>query len=356
MTTPRTIISSPQQDPGLSSSDSKSVGLPKQAHPTAAAFFAALDEQHERVKRGEEKIFSSDTQKKQHHRQQQRPVSASLQKKLQCVGWRNRHSQDDFYPVQIGEYNFTVQQLQRGEVEGTYGTGATVWPAALVMMKYMERHAETLVKGRRVVDLGSGTGVTSVAAAILGAAFVACTDGEESVVQLERDNVRHAAGEINQRTGSNISDCSYDPNVVATIAGCPVAVQKYWWGKDDPPKIPLTVDAVVANCDLVLVADCVLPKLYPIAPLVLAIDDCLVDTSNGSRDDGSDDSLFPPRQRKPCAILAYEHRYYPDYDPREKFRELATERNLLVHTVPMGDMHPIYSVEDIELWIVTRKT
>jgi len=86
------------------------------------------------------------------------------------------------------------------------------------------------------------------------------------------------------------------------------------------------------------VADCVLPKLYPIAPLVQAIDELLKDDS-----------------KKRMAILSYEHRHYPDYHPKAKFEELAQERGLVLQQIPMEQMDPIYSVDDIEIWHVWRK-
>lgn len=76
-------------------------------------------------------------------------------------------------------------------------------------------------------------------------------------------------------------------------------------------------------------------KLYPIAPLVQAIDELLASPTS-------------------VAILSYEHRYYPDYDPREKFRELASMRDLKVSMVLSSEMDPVYSVDDIEIWQVER--
>jgi SAM-dependent methyltransferase len=259
-------------------------------HPTAKAFFDALD-----AKRSSSK------------------QSATLQKAAQSLGWRNRYSQNDQYPISMQtdhrRVEFSVQQIQRGEVEGTYGTGATVWPAAMVLLKYLERNPQ-LVFRKRVVDLGSGTGVTSLAAAILGAAHVVCTDGEDSVVNLASENCR-----------------------VVPVGECPIKVQKYWWGTQ-----PLPDD----QCEVVLVADCVLPKLYPIAPLVQAIDELL--------------SIDPDKNKNDAvAILSYEHRYYPDYDPRTRFRELAKERGLAVETIPLEHLDSVYSVDDIEIWHVTRR-
>lgn len=312
-------------------------------HPTAQAFFDALDA----------KSLSSQQ-------------SAKLQRRSQSLGWRNRYSQNDQYPISMitvstgnnhRDVAFTVQQIQRGEVEGTYGTGATVWPAAMVLLKYLERNF-ALINGKRVVDLGSGTGVTSLAAALLGARHVVCTDGEEAVVQLAYNNCFRAATLTAADTANGTTTRKEsDPNSTKTttndnddtcnnaiwVGHCPILVQKYWWGV---PPLPDN------QCDVVLVADCVLPKLYPIAPLVQAIDELLSSDAN----DSADSIIKNNSKQQRLAILSYEHRYYPEYDPRSKFRELASQRGLTVETIPRELLDPVYSVDDIEIWHVTRNS
>lgn len=293
--------------------------------PAARAFFAALDEGREQV--GKDKSKSKQS-------------SSFIQKRIQTLGWRNRYSQQEHYPVQIGSDNncattFTVLQVQRGELEGTYGTGATVWPASVVLIKYLERHAAALIRGKRVVDLGAGTGVTSIAAAVLGASHCICTDGEATVVQLARDNIQRAAKELTEQGVTVTSDetgIASDEVVptTTTIRDCPISVEKYWWGTG---RIESSTEQ---PCDVILVSDCVLPKLYPIAPLVEALDQLLV--------------LTDAR-----AILSYEHRYFAEYDPRDKFRELCGAKHLDVRLVPMEEQDPVYSVEDIEIWQVQRR-
>ena len=321
--------------------------LPRVAHPTAKAFFDELENRQKNIRNESttlhHSINSANIQ-----------MSETLQRKIQSVGWRNRYSQEEFYPIEVNSKYFSVRQIQRGEVEGTYGTGATVWPAAIVLIKYLEYSCSVTrtlsMSGRHVIDLGTGTGVTSIAAALLGASSVTCTDGEETVVQLAKDNIWHATSELqnqtstsskNQLTSEGVRDeessASNQYPVISTINGCKVRVGKYWWGSDDPP---MNKD----KCNMILVADCVLPKLYPIEPLVQAIDECL------STESQSKTSI------KPVAIISYEHRYYPEYDPREKFLELAAERNLNVGTISLKEMDPIYSIEDVEIWIVTRKS
>ncbi len=110
--------------------------LPTSAHPIVNAFTASLkNEGSTSTKRGKVK------------------KSSNLQKVSQVLGWRNRFSQSEYYPIELSlptgmnidrtkleteaVVNFQVKQFQRGEVENTYGTGATVWPASLVLLKYL---------------------------------------------------------------------------------------------------------------------------------------------------------------------------------------------------------------------------
>jgi predicted nicotinamide N-methyase len=258
--------------------------------------------------------------------------SSLIRKKIQVLGWRNRYSQEPDYPVTVRDATFHVRQVQRGELEGTYGTGATVWPASMVLIKFLERQP-SVVEGRHVVDLGSGTAVTTVAAAVLKARAVVCTDGEAPVVQLALDNIRSASRSL--RSSGSLAGSSHDSaeeNISTSntfdVLGCPVTVQEYWWGSDTVLPGP--------PADLVLVSDCVLPKLYPIAPLVTALDVLLT-------------------QPSAVAILSYEKRWYPDYDPKEKFVELANSKQLEVEVIPVSEQDDVYSVEDIELWRVKRR-
>eukprot|EP00977_Amphora_coffeiformis_P003862 scaffold768_cov166-Amphora_coffeaeformis.AAC.20 len=273
--------------------------------PAARAFFAALDTEKTSGSAG---------------------ASSFVQKRIQTLGWRNRFSQQDFYPVTVDGVEFLVRQVQRGEVDGTYGTGATVWPAAIVLMKYLEKHAENLIRNKRCVDLGSGTGITSIAAALLGAKEVVCTDGEPNVVKLAVDNLERVLKGF-------VKDASVDAENTSDtekkIRGCPLSVQEYWWGSGSIQG--------GNHADVVLAADCVLPKLYPIGPLVDAIDELL-------------------KSPRAVAILSYEYRYYPDFDPGQEFRRLCDIKGLSVESIALSEHDSVYSVEDIEIWHVRRST
>ncbi|KAL4442975.1 hypothetical protein ABPG77_008466 [Micractinium sp. CCAP 211/92] len=66
--------------------------------------------------------------------------------------------------------------------------GAVVWDAALVLSHYIAVHQE-LVRGRRVLELGSGPGAVGCTAAALGASTVAVTD-LQPVVALAARNIQ----------------------------------------------------------------------------------------------------------------------------------------------------------------------
>lgn len=53
--------------------------------------------------------------------------------------------------------------------------GEYIWPTPLFMCEFLKRNSE-LVKGKRVLELGSGTGIVGLYAAKLGAAHVTLTD------------------------------------------------------------------------------------------------------------------------------------------------------------------------------------
>ena len=107
-----------------------------------------------------------------------------------------------------------------------------------------------------------------------------------------------------------------------------ILLREYDWGK--------TTDHLNHPFDIVLVSDCVLPKLYPIEPLVQAVAAVM-----GSHT---------------IALFSYEHRPYPYFDPRFEFERLAGLYGLSVKNIPLTDHHPIYCKEDIEIWEVRRVT
>ena len=255
--------------------------------------------------------------------------SSKISRKINELGWRQVHSHSEHYPFSSSSagINLRVRQKQCGEQDGT-GTGAVVWNAAHVLSTYLCGNPASVI-GKRIMDLGTGTGLTGLVALHLGASDVTLTD-IGPVLDLTRENV-----------ASNVSDS----------LSAKASVSEYWWGSG----------ALGKHCfDVVLVADCILPKLYPIAPLVDAIDELLVEGEGG------------------VCFVSYEHRTWHEFDPREEvricnetvpyseqypnlslrsssssqFRALCEDKNLSTTSIPS---HQLGSVaEDITIWRVVR--
>lgn len=267
--------------------------------------------------------------------------SAYLQKVITTLGWRNRYSQADHYPMELNlpretnkKVTFHVRQIQRGEIDRTFGTGATVWPASIVLVKYLEVISHLMPEQKKnlvIGDIGSGTGITSIAAGLIFPnSHVFCTDGEDPVVDLALKNVRSAGKELNSLDG-NFNQSSNCVQIGSSL----VHVSKYWWGDGS---LIRNMKRIVSNdegFDIIICSDCLLPKLYPIDPLVEALDECM--------------------SIKTIAYFTYEHRYYPNYDPKEYFINCCRNKRLSVRTVPLKEQHNIYSVEDIDVLEIKRQ-
>lgn len=84
------------------------------------------------------------------------------------------------------EFRFAEQDLRLVQDWKKLGVAAVVWDAAVVLCMYLELGAVEL-KGRKVIELGAGTGLVGIVAALLGA-HVTITD-REAALELLSANV-----------------------------------------------------------------------------------------------------------------------------------------------------------------------
>ena len=108
--------------------------------------------------------------------------------------------------------------------ERSLGTGLNTWDGAVVLAKYLEANPH-LVAGKRVLELGSGTGLAGIAAAMLGAEVSVLTDLEYTMENL-RLNIRN--------------------NLNGTEAADRVYARALDWGD---PKAYIFPKDIMSNCD-----------------------------------------------------------------------------------------------------------
>ena len=81
--------------------------------------------------------------------------------------------------------------IQQGQVAAGR-TGVAVWNSALLLVRLMDfitMKDPSWLHGKTVLELGCGTGVTSIAMQKLGASHVIATDGNPNVLELAKTNV-----------------------------------------------------------------------------------------------------------------------------------------------------------------------
>ncbi|KAF3018798.1 Protein fam86a [Neopestalotiopsis sp. 37M] len=121
----------------------------------------------------------------------------------------------------------------RSLIAGTAHTGHRTWEGALHLATYLLAHPSELVTGKRVLELGAGTGFLSIICRkFLDAVAVTATDGEDAVVEGMCGNLRLNGVDDNAQTG--------------------VAARRLWWGTElegnwrdsgEPPALDIVIGA-----------------------------------------------------------------------------------------------------------------
>ena len=104
------------------------------------------------------------------------------------------------------------------------GTACTVWRGGERLVELLQSKRE-LVAGKRIVELGSGTGIAGLACAALGASRIVLTDLPENLALLRRNATRNGW--------------------VQSLCGCEVSVEALDWHTDALPACGLVLGADV---------------------------------------------------------------------------------------------------------------
>ena len=115
------------------------------------------------------------------------------------------------------------------ECPGSLGIGGKVWDSSFVLLKYLA--TTSLLRGRPVIELGSGTGITGLAASFLSPSSVLLTDIDE-VTPLLVANILLNKVLYNSLYDAHCSD-------VFSICGA----KTYMWGS--PAELPNTSNPYV---------------------------------------------------------------------------------------------------------------
>mmetsp|Transcript_12115 Transcript_12115/g.16492 ORF Transcript_12115/g.16492 Transcript_12115/m.16492 type:complete len:252 (+) Transcript_12115:37-792(+) len=111
--------------------------------------------------------------------------------------------------------------------------GSTIWSSAIIlccMISQLDYFPYGSFKGKRVLDLGSGTGVMGLALALLGAKEVVLADNESSLIQVMRENIE--LNGVSDRVRAVLFDWTLDPQVLGSPFDIVVACDCIYYGGD----------------------------------------------------------------------------------------------------------------------------
>ena len=100
------------------------------------------------------------------------------------------------YPIHLADGGvsdeYTVTVLESRSVLSSFGsTGGRTWEASLPLATFLTtKEGRRLIEGRRVFELGAGTGMLSILCAkYLGVSGIVATDGDEGIVDALETNI-----------------------------------------------------------------------------------------------------------------------------------------------------------------------
>jgi SAM-dependent methyltransferase len=189
-------------------------------------------------------------------------------------------------PATIGMLRFEANRMLRPDSLGFDATGAKVWAAGILLQMFLASEAGlALVRQRHCVELGTGTGIVSVAAARLGAASIVATDGNPAMTALAQFNA-----------GRNLQ-----PAQLRTFEAVP-----YVWG--DPVQLPhAPFDTVlltdVLYCKNVVDDDCSAAPLLAGVAAVCGVDcDVIISFERRDKKTSLQDAFFAGLRERGFAV------------------------------------------------------
>lgn len=163
--------------------------------------------------------------------------------------------QDDAYETLVyrfPQHSCTTTITLRGQQDYDSSTGMSVWKGSEIMCDYICQHADLVIRGKRVLELGAGVGLCGILASKIGSCSVRLTDGDANVL----DNLRHNMAlnsDSNNKTASTCSSSQDEPTSSSAAPTTEVSCPQLIWGKQNA----VDFKNEHGKQDVILATDCV---------------------------------------------------------------------------------------------------
>ncbi len=96
---------------------------------------------------------------------------------------------------------FASKPILIAEAGGQLGIAGKIWDSSVVLIDFLSRHPE-FIKGKRCIELGSGTGLVGIAGFLLGVLSIDLTDLEEAMPLLRTNIKLNVPSGVGNNTGT----------------------------------------------------------------------------------------------------------------------------------------------------------
>eukprot|EP00814_Leptocylindrus_danicus_P012039 CAMPEP_0116040838 /NCGR_PEP_ID=MMETSP0321-20121206/24628_1 /TAXON_ID=163516 /ORGANISM="Leptocylindrus danicus var. danicus, Strain B650" /LENGTH=222 /DNA_ID=CAMNT_0003520791 /DNA_START=383 /DNA_END=1048 /DNA_ORIENTATION=- len=151
---------------------------------------------------------------------------------MKCIRWRHF----DIDGEEGMPFAGAVLRIREQVNQANTGTGLNLWDGAILLAKYLERFPET-VRGKCVLELGSGCGMVGIAAAMLGARTTILTDLNYTLPVMKA-NVEQNMPNMHHKQRIECVECD-------------------WFNPPPPSELVSGIGCDEYDVDVILVADCV---------------------------------------------------------------------------------------------------
>ncbi|KVH98641.1 Methyltransferase-like protein [Cynara cardunculus var. scolymus] len=161
-------------------------------------------------------------------------------------------SNDEIMEYKLGDWNFKIKMLSKEFQHTCKSTGLMLWESAQLMASVLASN-QTIISGKKVLELGSGSGGICSMIATETANLVVPTDGDEKALELLRENV-----------ASNLEESSREK----------LHIKKLTWGnKEDIESVKKLVTGekgfdVIIGTDVTYVAEAIIPLFQTARELI----------------------------------------------------------------------------------------
>jgi hypothetical protein len=154
-----------------------------------------------------------------------------------------------------GNHKLLFNSLPEAALDGSDAVGLKVWPASDFLISYLER-TPSLIKGKKLLELGSGVGIVGIACGALGAQSIVMSDRLITKKHFGYDSEGIPVEEEGEPSRQILDVCEENIDLNREhLIGCSISTKELTWGKDHKDQLDAVLKQNRFMFDLLIGSD-----------------------------------------------------------------------------------------------------